>query len=303
MLINFQKRILWGVGFALLLSFMTITVSLAATPHNEIASPDDCLECHEDTVTTWQDSMHGQAMSDTAFQQAWQAEGEPRECLRCHTTGFDAATGTFEAEGITCSACHYIGPNSSSHPEQIMFTKDSAESCGECHLETLAEWEASAHGENNMTCANCHNPHANSIKQENMETLCQTCHTNEGYFYGMTTHAEAGLLCTDCHLRVSDAPMGEGHAKRHHTFAVDLETCNACHAEGMHYPEDNMQAAGLATDNSTGGGETQSIETQMLGLTPTSTSPFNFALLAAVIGLAFGFVGSPLFERWFRQTS
>jgi hypothetical protein len=233
----------------------------------------------------------------------WEKLGEPRECLRCHSTDFDIATGEYAAEGIACSTCHYLGEYSPVHPAQIMFTKSDTESCGECHLETFADWQVSAHGESDMTCVNCHNPHTNMIKQENVSTLCQTCHTNEGYFYDMTKHAEADLLCTDCHLRVAGAPMGEGHAQRQHTFEVDLATCNTCHAEGMHYPTEDDSEGGLILSEPTSPDSALSLLTDAhFGeLSPSPNSPFNFTLLAAVIGLAFGLVGSPLFERWFHQ--
>ncbi len=300
-----RNRLLWGGLFALILSFITAAVSSAAVPQAEIGSPDDCLECHEDSVMAWQESMHSQAVIDDVFQQAWQEQGEPRECLRCHTTGFDTVTGMWEADGVTCAACHYEGPNSPSHPDQIMFTTDSSDSCGACHLETYAEWQSSGHGEEDMTCVNCHNPHTNNLKKENMETLCQTCHTDEGYFYSMTSHAEEDLLCTDCHLRIADTPMGDGHGQRHHTFTVDLETCNECHGEQMHYPVANVDGAGPAAGGPTTTQADLSMltDTNMAGLSTAPTSPYNFVMLAAFIGLAFGFVGSPLFERWFRQES
>lgn len=303
MLFKFFKRLMWGVMCALLLSFITIATSQAETPKNETGSFEDCLECHEETVTAWQESTHGQAMSDGAFQQQWQEQGEPRECLRCHSTGYESETGEYAEEGIACSTCHYLGEYSSSHPAQIMYTKYSSETCGECHLDTFADWQVSAHGESDMTCVNCHNPHTNTIKEESVGTLCQTCHTNEGYYYTMTAHADEGLLCTDCHLRVSDTPLGEGHAQRHHTFIVDLETCNECHGENMHYPTGSDVDGGLGVHEAGSVDSATSFltDTHSVELEPSSISPINLAVLTAVIGLAFGFVGSPLFERWFHR--
>lgn len=303
MIKKFCKRFIWGVLFALLLSFITITTGQAETPKNEIGSFEECLECHEETVTAWEESSHGKAMSDSTFQEQWQEQGAPRECLRCHSTGFDPETGEYAEEGVACSTCHYLGPNSPSHPAQIMHTNYGSETCGECHLDTFADLQVSTHGESDMTCVNCHNPHTNTIKEEHVGTLCQTCHTNEGYFYPMTVHAEEDLLCTDCHLRVSDAPVGEGHAQRHHTFIVDLETCNECHGENMHYPSDQeSDSVSGVSDSSTGeSGLSFLPETPAVDLNPSPNSPVNLAILAAVIGLAFGFVGSPLFERWFHK--
>ncbi|MCB8943064.1 MAG: hypothetical protein H6658_04860 [Ardenticatenaceae bacterium] len=289
--------------FALILSFVTITVSRAETQNNEIGQPSDCLECHEDSVAAWEESTHAQTMVSEPFLQAWQEQGEPRACLQCHSTGFDAATGEYEAEGIACSTCHYIGEYSPDHPDQVMFTKSAVDSCGECHLETFADWQVSAHGDSEMSCINCHNPHTNSLKQDNVATLCQTCHTDEGHFYNMTKHAEAELLCTDCHLRVSENPMGDGHAQRHHTFEVDLDTCNECHGEDMHYPTESESGSSLLLSQANSTDSTLSLltDSHQVELNPSSSSPLNLVLLATVIGLVFGLVGSPLFERWFRQ--
>jgi predicted CXXCH cytochrome family protein len=163
----------------------------------------------------------------------------------------------------------------------------------------------SGHSEGDMTCVNCHNPHTNTIKEENVGTLCQGCHSDEGDYYTMTAHAAEGLLCTDCHLRVSDTPPGEGHAQRSHTFAVDLKTCNECHGEKMHYPSDNEVDGGLGIHEA--GSEDSGLSfmtnpnTPSVELNPSPISPLNLAVLTAVIGLAFGFVGSPLFERWFHK--
>ena len=312
MLYKFFKRLMWGGMCALLLSFITIATSQAQAPDHETDSgkecldchvnttADNCLECHQETVNAWQESSHGQAMSNEVFHQQWQEQGEPRECLSCHSTGFDPETGEFLEEGVACSTCHNPSPN---HPDQIMHSKYSSETCGECHLETFADWQVSAHGESDMTCVNCHNPHTNTIKEENVGTLCQSCHIDEGSNYNMTTHAIEGLLCTDCHLRVSGAPLGEGHAQRNHTFTVDLETCNECHGEKLHYPSDNQvdSGPGFHDSGSAGSGPSLLPNTSAIELNPSPFSPINLAVLTAVIGLAFGFVGSPLFERWFHK--
>lgn len=312
MLNKIFKRLLWGVLCALLLSFITITTSQAQQAHpsgTDTAkecldchenTADDCVECHQDTVTAWQESTHGQAMSNEAFHQQWLEQGEPRDCLTCHSSGFDPETGEYLEAGVACSICHLPSPN---HPDQIMHIDSSSELCGTCHLETFAEWQESAHGEGDMTCVNCHNPHTNTIKEENVGTLCQTCHTDEGTNYNKTAHAEEGLLCTDCHLRVSGTPLGEGHAQRSHTFVVDLETCNECHVRDMHYPSDNEAVNGTGVHESgTGDSPLSNLnDGPAVELNPSSISPINLVVLTAILGLAFGFVGSPLLERWFQK--
>ena len=55
---------------------------------------------------TWQNGAHGQAGSDPIFVEEWTKQGKPGACLVCHTTGYDPATATYKADGVTCEACH-----------------------------------------------------------------------------------------------------------------------------------------------------------------------------------------------------
>ena len=32
-----------------------------------------------------------------------------KSCMKCHTTGYDEATGKYSEEGVTCEACHGPG--------------------------------------------------------------------------------------------------------------------------------------------------------------------------------------------------
>src|SRR5690606_17805167 len=102
--------------------------------------------------------------------------------------------------------------------------------------DTLAEWEVSEHGEQGMTCNQCHNPHTAELRQANSQELCNSCHNTEGHYYSFTGHAAEGMLCTDCHLRINDSPDAGtmGHGGRIHTFKIDLQSCNDCHLGDMH---------------------------------------------------------------------
>jgi hypothetical protein len=286
---------------------MVVGVAQAQEPEPEsetdIRTSTDCADCHQGHVTSWEGSAHGQAVTDPAFLAAWQAQGSPNECLSCHTTGFDQSTGTWEADGITCDACHTMPANSSSHPEQVMGTDSSGRFCGTCHVDTHAEWEISEHGANEMSCVRCHNPHTTEMRVSEVQQLCQNCHTEESHFYSFTGHAEQGLLCTDCHLRVSDSTPGEGHGKRSHTFAVDLETCSKCHDAEMHAPAEPMSAGTSAEPVIMGAAATISeAKPANLAEQPGRVSPFSLAAMAGV-GLVFGIVVAPWIERWYRKSS
>lgn len=228
---QYRKLILvFALVCALFVAFGTASVHAQdATPQ---PNDQECIGCHEGLRGHWENSPHGKSTTDPKFQLEWKAKGSDPQCLTCHTTGYDPATGTYQSEGVSCLACH--SPVPASHPDNMMPTDDSAQKCGSCHKETYAEWETSNHGAEDMTCNQCHNPHTSEVRAENSQELCKSCHNTETHYYAFTGHAEKGLLCTDCHLRVNDAPDGSGHSQRHHTFKVDLNTCNACHAQDMH---------------------------------------------------------------------
>lgn len=323
------KRIIIGVTFALLTGFFTFTVTQAQT-EPEVYGADDCGECHEEVNTQWENSAHGHASVAQTFLAAWASEGNAPECLSCHTTGFDPANGTYEKEGVACATCHPSNP--AEHPQKIMQTDISSRLCGQCHVDTFAEWETSEHGQEELSCARCHNPHTNELKAGSMQDTCRACHKEETHFYTFTTHAEEGLLCTDCHLETKSDPLGNGHSQISHTFSVGSDTCGACHEQDMHMPGDPaadagevaMTVNGVLTTGSIGTAagqmevsaespclfeeETAVMEAGFLTINssgdgtavpePSTNSPYNFAILASLIGLAFGLVGSPWLEKW-----
>lgn len=316
------KRIMMGVTFALLLGFVTFAVTRAQT-EPEVYGSDDCGECHEAVTAQWENSLHGHASVAETFLAAWAEQSSPPDCLRCHTTGFNADTGTYEKEGVACETCHPSDP--AEHPQKIMQTDISSRMCGECHVDTFAEWETSEHGQEELTCARCHNPHSNELRAGSMQDTCRTCHKEETHFFTFTAHAEEGLLCTDCHLNTKSEPLGNGHSQISHTFSIGADTCTACHNQEMHDPQatanamrDPAAASGTfltsAAGEINGNGpdcayeEEQVMEAGFLTISsrgngaampePSVNSPYNFAVLAALIGMAFGLVGSPWLEKW-----
>jgi len=296
MLTQLIKRVFIGLCFAIPLGVVGTAVSVQAQSPVPTNAQDDCQGCHETIETHWQESGHAQSINNPVFQQAWQEQGQPKECLACHTTGYDAQTGDYDVDSITCIVCH--NPIPANHPEDIMPTDISSRMCGECHLDTYAEWEDSVHGQENLACVRCHSPHTTGLRADSIQDLCQSCHNNEAHFYSYTGHAEEGLLCADCHLRVTEAIMGDGHGQRMHSFAVDLDTCAKCHGESMHYPAVAAASVGgsLVTTNTAA-----PMEMPQLSPAPEPVSPYGFAIIAALIGMGFGIVVAPWLESLYRR--
>lgn len=266
-----------------------------ALPHG--VDSQDCAECHAQYQEAWEAGAHSQALTDPVFQEAWTNQGQPPECLGCHTTGYDPKTDTYQAAGITCNACH--DPVPSNHPLAPAHMSRSSELCGECHRDTQFEWANSRHGESDLTCINCHDPHATSLRAEDASSLCADCHGTRVAAFGHSNHAKEGLTCTDCHITKTDAPLGMGNAQHSHTFEVDLNTCTKCHESEIHdpaaamlVPPEDATATPAPAPSGLNSGSSGTVTS-----TPEATSPVGFALFAGLIGLALGMVLAPWLER------
>ncbi len=294
-MLKLLSRLFIGLCFALPFSLLTGAIVHADLRVQEAEVPN-CQACHPSIQTTWETSAHGLALSDPVFVEAWEEQGKPGSCLACHVSGYDEATGTWIQDGVACIACH--SPIPSNHPNQVMPTDVSSRICGDCHIDTFAEWENSTHGQDGLTCLRCHSPHSTSLRAGDVQELCQACHDTEVHFYSFTSHSEQGLLCVDCLLRVSEGQMGEGHGQRVHTFDVDLDTCNDCHAEAMHYP---VTSGSAEADPPLQAGVIILPEETLLNRDPSPVNPLGFAVVAGLVGMGLGLIVAPWLERWYRN--
>jgi hypothetical protein len=289
-------RLFFGLLFALPFGFVSAAWvqadSSGMVQSNEVL---DCQSCHPAFYEAWENSAHGQAVADPRFQEAWLAKGQPNECLACHTTGYDAVSNTWEADGITCQACH--SPINENHPTVPMPTDRSGNLCGTCHQETLFEWQVSKHRSSDLSCTGCHGQHSTNLKSGDPSTLCASCHRDRASNFAHTQHSQEGLSCADCHLGPLTGEMGEGHGTRDHSFFVRLSTCNECHAYQMHDPvEVHMDEAAPVVAPAP-------VEFVNAGVSaePSPVNPFSYALLSGLIGMAGGMILAPWLERWYKR--
>ena len=287
-------RLCYGLLFAIPLMLVTFAFAQAQAsekPQTTSSGTLDCNECHQAFVNAWESGGHGRATSDPVFIQDWESKGKPDECLQCHVTGFDPETGTWEADGITCVACH--SPITANHPLAPMSVNTSAELCGSCHTETHFEWQISKHREKGLECSGCHDPHATGLKSSDAGTLCASCHRGRASNFAHTQHSQEGLSCASCHLTHLDQSGAEGHAQVDHSFFVSLSACNNCHSYQMHDPVavhvDNPTPEPADAMNS---GESDEVSRE-----PVPVSPIGFTTLSGLIGVAIGIVLAPWVER------
>lgn len=314
------ERLTIAIVIALICAGATLVVADAQAPAAPVAQTSTtpaCVTCHSDFQTTWQAGSHGQAMIDKVFTDAWDAQGKPSACLACHTTGYDATTGKYMAEGVTCEACH--SPVPTNHPSENMPVDKSTDMCGRCHSNTqfagVPNWEMSTHYQRNITCSVCHDPHSTSLKMvagrtetEDPSSLCMNCHKDYATDFTHSSHGAAGVTCVSCHLTRAEQPAGfeTAHKIPDHNFMPELATCTSCHARQMH-----TEGESAATDLTVPSAEVAvepAAETEdklnnleIVSEEPVAVSPIGFAGVAGLLGLAGGMVLAPWLERAYQR--
>jgi predicted CXXCH cytochrome family protein len=203
-------------------------------PEVELLSDDDCRECHLDVADSWSHSPHAHAYDDPGFQQQWIGLGSPDNCLACHTTNYIASSGEYDAQGVSCKACH--GTATVNHPPEIVPTKADTDYCGSCHTTTLSEWRKTGHASADVGCMDCHEPHSQQPLFENYDDLCINCHQDDMEDYLNDLHVQKDIGCVDCHALVipPDVAPDDGIVPTGHSFNITPETCVACHTDALH---------------------------------------------------------------------
>lgn len=218
--------------------------------------------------------------------------GEPA-CQDCHPS-IDAVwelSHHGQAE-VDCAICH--SPLARNHPDQPMPVDRSADLCGTCHPGTVLEWRVSHHSSADLTCVDCHGQHSTTLKAHDAQTLCATCHGERVSEFEHSAHSIEGLLCADCHLTNE-----LGNETSDHSFHVKLSTCAACHENVFH----NAPVAHVDESEP----EIQELDamasaTNMgVSVDPAPISPIYYALLSALVGMAFGLLVAPWIERWYHR--
>lgn len=298
---NTARRLFVGFLIALPLMLISYAAALAGTTPQETnpqPQPTEliCPACHESVQEAWEGGSHANSMMDESFQAEWKAQGEPGECLTCHTTGYDPDTEMYAGDAITCAACH--DTKAANHPMEPMAADRSAKMCGSCHTETYFEWQASAHRENDIDCIACHDPHGTGLKAEDASGQCASCHRDRASNFAMSEHSKQGLNCSDCHLAILEGGI-EGHARLDHSFGVKLSTCNECHAYQMHDPSEvhpeGAEPVTMPVDAQA------AVHSTVVVTEPSPVSPVGFAVIAGLFGLAAGAIVAPWLEKAARK--
>lgn len=256
-----------------------------------LAQQGNCLACHKEIPES---SMPDSSPENLTFSKFWAEQGKPTNCLQCHATGYDPATGTWKTDGITCETCH--SPIPSNHPNDTIPVDKNTDLCHTCHTDARFGWDTwneSAHSKNNITCTNCHNPHSTALKPvdesaTDASSLCENCHRDMPRKTAHLEHVATGATCVMCHVGPSKGG-DDFHKVPDHDFKPKLDACNSCHADQMH-GEGKPVSIAVIQDIPAAEVEASVKPASVVSAAPAQVSPYGYAGLAAAFGLIGGFV-------------
>jgi hypothetical protein len=276
-----------------------------------------CQSCHPAEYADWQGTTHAKAALDPAFRKELSVSHNQAECLKCHTTGFDAASGKFLAEGVTCEACH--GAYKEGHPaKETMQLPMASQTCRTCHLGTFEEWEKSSHRDRGIECFDCHMAHTQGLRTGSEQKLCAACHADRQTEVAHATHGVNGVQCASCHMapattpnaRVATASPSVAIPARSHSFTVASDTCVKCHSDTIHasnkLPQLRTTVAQLDTQQLQAKADqapilekqVNDLQARLVGLRNVAVAGMGLAFsLGGVLGLLTGVVGMSLWRR------
>lgn len=178
-----------------------------------------CLDCHaDDTFPHIGNRDLGDFMSV--------AENYTDSCIGCHQHS------DLDIEG-GCDACH---------GEVYEVPRDAAvldiglDKCQACHADTIAEWQTSKHGTQQLACDSCHYVHQEELRFGTVQALCLNCHDQPRTDFAHVIHVDQA--CSDCHVYHGETQTlhvisGGNVINTGHDNHVQPEACISCHQEGV----------------------------------------------------------------------
>jgi hypothetical protein len=208
----------------------------SATNPPHTGFPTTCNTCHNDTgwspatasgssVTShpWFPlaNKHANVACATCHTKGYKLGDTPQDCVGCHQANYDSATNPpHTGLPTTCNGCHNdLGwsPSTFVHPWTLDGTHATTP-CVSCHTGSppryagtptacvgchLANFQASTfpgHSAFPQTCADCHSTTAWTPASGGV-------HPEANFPIATGSHANAGIICTDCHISALGSPV------------------------------------------------------------------------------------------------
>jgi len=262
-----SKMTRWSpLALLALLPFLFLTIPLKSSPTPGRAGQEEgyvgveqCVACHEETVTAFKETIHGKKGFEMRSSRACEtchgpgkahvdASGEkgtiknPAKlkkeeraavCLTCHERGLQLmwVGSTHDSRGLACEDCHSV--HKAQGEKAQLKTASETDLCFTCHKQKKSQFYRASHHpirEGKMECTSCHNPHGTQteklISADSVNEKCYECHAEKrGPF--LWDHIPAREDCTNCH-----EPHGTNHLRM--LTVKEPFLCQRCHSETRH---------------------------------------------------------------------
>ncbi len=247
-----------------------------------VLNPADCENCHQKEYQMWVTSPHSQASLNDVFRKEYAAEGRPSFCMGCHSSGYDPKSGAYVYEGVVCTTCHYTENNAKHPTAPFKIAKESA-ACGRCHsgahAPTYDEWLISKHSAAKIDCVDCHTPHNNGLRMDDINATCSNCHKTA---ITDKVHMGANTSCVDCHMKKEVSENGIFAVKTGHSMQIDPATCSNCHGD-IH----KLQPKTTVVDNPEDKSKIQDLQSEVSDLQVSAQENMATGLAGGAIGVMF----------------
>ena len=197
---------------------------------NTYAGVVSCEACHADRNHQWSQTRHSAAIATLEAT----SDEDNRECLPCHTTGYDEEGGfedlllTPHLADVQCEVCH--GPSSRhgiSDGHVASVVNMDARVCGACHQSChgmcgdyyhphFEQWTTSKHAQAlediadrpdyDASCLPCHSTEYRlasgtppSADEVDLGLTCVNCHDPHSVNHDHQLREEPAVLCAGCH--------------------------------------------------------------------------------------------------------
>jgi hypothetical protein len=191
-------------------------------PHDFVATPAGCAECHAGKPTLLAATTPAHAIC-TSCHVPHAPETAAASCAGCHTT----TKVSHHGDRTSCTGCHE--PHGADPASKVT-------SCTSCHANMLSSGSP-VHAPG-VACSGCHKPHDFAAAPK--PTLCATCHarevslTNKMHDARPATVTSDHTTCASCHGASTHAPTAAPpcatcHAEEQKTAPTGHQACTSCH--------------------------------------------------------------------------
>lgn len=168
---KFNKTILFILLMGISLFLLTGTHLVNSEIENIV-----CIDCHQKEleIHSYEKSCyacHSEDMTSITVTETIYSKSEEinTNCIECHAEKFtELEEGDHGAPGFDCIQCHTphptgISTESFSWEKSIPIVK-SVELCKQCHTVKYLSWKERSHGNLDLGCVDCHDPHLSEIQ-------------------------------------------------------------------------------------------------------------------------------------------